>query len=253
MMATEVQSMPDIQQRPLPRYGEATLMSRYNPTSWASIFAGSLFGMMFQVWMAMLGVAIGASTVDPLKEANPFHGLGVGSGIWLGISIVIAAFLGGWVTGRLAGWRSRLESGVHGAVAWAVSNFVNFVLVGLIVGSMASGAAKVAGGVARGAGQAATAAGQTAGTIEANQPGAVQDQISGVINDVRDRAQTGLQQTRDAVQSGQAEQQARQVGDQTAKAVAGTSFGVVILMFLGLLAGVGGAVVGAPRRDVAHS
>jgi hypothetical protein len=204
--------------------------------SWGAVFAGTAVGLVCQLWLAMLGVAIGASTIDPLKEANPMSGIGTGSAIWLALTIIVASFIGGWVTGKLAGIPRRMESALHGATSWAAANIVNFLLISTVFGALIAGTASVAGNTAKAAGQAANAAGQAGGQGTINQ----------AANTARQEGQQLLNRGQQAVQSGQAQQQARQIGQKASKVAAGTSWGIVALMFLGLCAGVGGAVVGTP-------
>jgi hypothetical protein len=204
--------------------------------SWGAVLAGSAVGLVFQTWLAMLGVAIGASTIDPLKEANPMSGVGIGSVVWLGLSILLSSFVGGWVAGRLAGVPRRMESALHGAVSWAVATGATFLLMGTVFGAMLGGASKIAGGAMNAAGGAASAAGQAAGPNGIDQ----------AKNAITQGAQNLIDQGQNAIQSGQAQQQARQVGEKATKAVAGTSWGLVIVMFLGLCAGVGGASLATP-------
>lgn len=42
--------------------------------SWSAIFAGVIISMVVYLLLAILGTAIGASTLDPLKEQNPLDG-----------------------------------------------------------------------------------------------------------------------------------------------------------------------------------
>ena len=75
MANTEVRTQADIQNLPLRRSDDwAGVFSRI---SWGSVLAGSITGLIVQVWLSMLGVAVGASAIDPLQEANPAAGLDV--------------------------------------------------------------------------------------------------------------------------------------------------------------------------------
>jgi hypothetical protein len=203
--------------------------------SWGAVFAGTAVGLVFQLWLAMFGVAIGASTIDPLKEAHPMSGIGTGSAVWLVITIIAASFVGGWVTGKLAGIPRRTESALHGATSWAIATMASFLMITTVFGALMAGTAAVASGTLKAAGQAANTAGQAGGPGMVNQ----------AANTVRQGGQQLMNQGQQAIQSGQAQQQARQVGQQATKVAAGTSWGIVALMFLGLCAGVGGAIAGA--------
>ncbi len=49
--------------------------------SWGAIFAGAVITLVTQLALSILGIGIGASTVNPLNEQNSTSGLGAGAGI----------------------------------------------------------------------------------------------------------------------------------------------------------------------------
>src|SRR5262245_35491040 len=71
--------------------------------SWGAIIAGLIVTLVCQILLSMLGVAIGASSIEPLQEQKPLEGLGMSAAIWWIVSSLISLFLGGCVAGRLAG------------------------------------------------------------------------------------------------------------------------------------------------------
>ncbi len=233
---TETRASSDMPYVALRRYEDAAGPIAIRRVSWSSIFAGTALGLVCQLWLSMLGVAIGATAIDPLQEANPFSGLGAGSLVWLAVTILVASFIGGWTTGRLAGIPRVMESALHGALSWASANIVIYVLLGGVLGAAVAGTAKVADRAAQITAQAAPAVPQDVGA-------------PGTVDEVQRQAQQFINQGQAALQSGQAQQQARQVGDRASQAVAGTSWGLVIVMFLGLCAGVWGAIWGAPKAN----
>lgn len=68
-----------------------------------AVFAGIVVTLALQLILGILGLAIGANSINPLQEQNPASGLGTGTVIWFAISTLLALFSGGWVAGRLAG------------------------------------------------------------------------------------------------------------------------------------------------------
>jgi hypothetical protein len=223
MTPTEVRTQSDIRDLPLRRYEDRNGLAQPSRLiSWGAVFAGAAVGLVLQMWLTMLGVAIGASTIDPLREADPMEGLGVGSAVWLALSLIISSYVGGWVTGRLAGMADRVEAGLHGAASWAVVNLAAFLLVGTVLGGTMSGLTRITGQASNIVGSAVTGRG----------------------DDLRAQAGDLL---RDAQNQTASAANARQAGDRAAKAVSGTGWGVVILMFLGLCAGVAGAATTAPN------
>lgn len=90
--------------------------------------AGLVVGIALQMVLTLLGLAIGAWSID-LKEAQPAGGIPLGTGLWTGISMLISAFVGGYVTSRLSGAYLRSDGMYHGAVVWGV-NWLVFAWAG---------------------------------------------------------------------------------------------------------------------------
>ncbi|MBC7530676.1 MAG: hypothetical protein H7318_03795 [Oligoflexus sp.] len=65
--------------------------------SWPAILGGVVVALAVQLLLSLLGLAIGASTIDPLKEQNPMAGLATGTGIWFALTMIISLYAGGWV------------------------------------------------------------------------------------------------------------------------------------------------------------
>src|SRR5687768_13308876 len=84
-------------------YANSVVIPRTYRISWGAVFAGVVMGITVQVLLGSLGLGIGASTVNPAQEANPFAGLGVGAAIWLFGSTIVAYFASGWIAARMAG------------------------------------------------------------------------------------------------------------------------------------------------------
>lgn len=135
--------------------------------SWAAVFAGVVVALVVQLLLSLLGIGIGASTVNPVEEQNPVSGLGTGAGIWFGVSSLISLFAGGWVAGRMAGIPRRVDSLLHGVLTWSVATLLLFYFltstVGSIIGGtfrvLGSGLSAVASGVSAAAPEIADAAG----------------------------------------------------------------------------------------------
>lgn len=109
--------------------------------SWSAIFAGVILSVVIYLLLTILGTAIGATTIDPLKEQNPLDGLGTGAAIWTGLSMLISIGAGAFITGRLA----QREGTLHGLLMWAVNTlFVVWLAISLL-SSAVSGTASVIG------------------------------------------------------------------------------------------------------------
>ncbi|NJK87521.1 MAG: hypothetical protein HC906_17600 [Bacteroidales bacterium] len=63
--------------------------------SWGAIFAGALVMLVVMMLLSLLGIGIGAGTINPLSEQQPLEGLGTGTVVWWIISNLIAVLLAG--------------------------------------------------------------------------------------------------------------------------------------------------------------
>ncbi|HET9961643.1 MAG TPA: hypothetical protein VFQ34_04875 [Nitrospiraceae bacterium] len=87
---------------------------------WGAIFAGLAVGIATQMALALLGLAIGAWSID-LRDAQPAEGIPLGTGLWAGLSMLLSAFIGGYVASSLSGTSIRRDGLYHGAVLWGVT------------------------------------------------------------------------------------------------------------------------------------
>ncbi|HEY4136346.1 MAG TPA: hypothetical protein VGO34_14155 [Alphaproteobacteria bacterium] len=129
--------------------------------SWGAVIAGAIVAIAVGALLSVLGVAVGATTIDAVERASPSAGtLGLASGIWATFAALLAMGIGGYVAARLSGTTSNQDGILHGLTVWALA-----LLLGTAVA--ASSLASIAGVAVRGAGAAvggvAVAAGATAG------------------------------------------------------------------------------------------
>jgi hypothetical protein len=128
--------------------------------SWGAVLAGVITALAVQLVLSTLGLAIGASTIDPVQNGSPeASSLGIGAGVWYVISALLSVFAGGWVAGRLAGVPIRTDGMLHGFVTWALTTLLLFYLftttLGAIVGGAFSAVGSAVGGTARGSAEVA--------------------------------------------------------------------------------------------------
>src|SRR5688572_2691062 len=112
----------------------------YRHVSWSAIAAGLAVAMVVQIVLTMLGVSIGAATIQPLEENNPVEGLGIGAGIWWFITGLISLFVGAFVAGRLAGVFRKKDGALHGFLMWSTATVVAFSIAGVAGGFFGTGA-----------------------------------------------------------------------------------------------------------------
>ena len=108
-----------------------------NRVQWGPIIAGVLTAIATLLILTVLGLAIGASALEP-RDAG--ESLGIGAAIWGALSAIIAFFLGGWVAAKTA------------AVGGAGSGMINGLMVGetilaLLLWLAGTGVANVVGAI----------------------------------------------------------------------------------------------------------
>ncbi len=169
---TEV-TMPDVYQPEAPHIRDAPHISPATPAedartiminqiSWGAVLAGVVVALVTQIVLNMLGIGIGAATLEPAVGDNPSAtSFSIGAGIWFALSAILAALAGGYAAGRLAGVPRESTAGWHGLTAWALTTLVIFYLLGSTVGGILGGAYR---GVTNTLGSVASAVGSTAET-----------------------------------------------------------------------------------------
>ena len=158
--------------------------------SWGAVLAGGVVAVTTGAMLNVLGVAIGATAMDPMVpgESPAASLLGMAGGIWLLVANLIGLAVGGWVAARLSGTTDDTDGVLHGLSVWAIGFLLSAVLLGNVVSGVTStafrGASSIIGGTMQGAGQAVGQAAQ-----------AVAPQLSGAVdpNALVQRLQEGLQ------------------------------------------------------------
>lgn len=131
---------------PAPGHYNNTLVEPVNSVplkriSWSAVFAGVIISMVVYLLLSILGTAVGASTIDPLKEQNPLDGLGMGAAIWTGASMLISIAAGAYASGRLA----QREGALHGLLMFGVNTLICAWFLLVVVNNAMSGAMSVVG------------------------------------------------------------------------------------------------------------
>lgn len=140
-----------------------------NKVSWGAILAGVVTALVTQLILNMIGIGIGASTLDPVANDNPAAStFSIGAGIWWALSGIIAAFVGGYVASRLSGRPKESTGGWHGLTSWAATTLLVFYLLSTAVGSLVGGAFNTVSSAIGGLGRTASSAVQSAAPALAN-------------------------------------------------------------------------------------
>src|SRR5258708_27229632 len=165
--------MPDVYQPEAPHIRDAPHISPATPAedartiminqvSWGAVLAGVVVALVTQIVLNMLGIGIGAATLNPVAGDSPSPtSFSIGAGIWFALSGIVAALAGGYTAGRLAGAPKESTAGWHGLTTWALTTLVIFYLLGSTVGGILGGAYR---GMTSALGSVASAAGSTAQT-----------------------------------------------------------------------------------------
>ncbi len=125
-------------------YDPAYARLNYSPLkriSWSAIFAGVVVSMVVYLLLAILGTAIGATTIDPLKEQHPLEGIATGAAIWTGLNMLISVAAGGFISGRLA----HREGALHGVLMFGINTLICTWLLISVANTAMSGAANIMG------------------------------------------------------------------------------------------------------------
>lgn len=131
-----------------------------------AIIAGAAVATAVGLMLNLLGVAVGATTIDPQSPgATPGAGaMTLAAGAWLLVSTLIGLGLGGYIAARLSGNVDKADSALHGLSVWALAFLVGTAVAGSYATgaarTVASGAGSALGGAVQGLGSVAGAAGQ---------------------------------------------------------------------------------------------
>lgn len=125
--------------------------------SWGAILAGVAIALSLQLLFNLLGLGIGASTIDPGHGDTPGAGLAVGAGIWFAISALLSLWAGGWAAGHLAGVPNNKDGMLHGFTTWSMTTLATIMLLSSAVGGIIGGSASILGKAASMSGQGAQA------------------------------------------------------------------------------------------------
>ena len=153
-----------------------------NKVSWGAVLAGVVVSLVAHLILNMIGIGVGASTVDVAAADNPAAStFSIGAAIWWTVSGIIAAFVGGYTAGRLSGKPKNTTAGWHGLTTWALTTLLIFWLLSSAVGGILGGIYNTVSSAVGSVGSAAGTAAQSAAPSLAN----VTDPFSQIEQSVR--------------------------------------------------------------------
>lgn len=153
-----------------------------NRVSWGAILAGVAAALVMQILLNVLGVGIGASSLDAASAGNnpSASGASMTAGIWWTLSGIIASLVGGVAAGRLCGTSDGNTARWHGFVSWCVTTLVVFYLLTSALGGIIGGTFSALGSTLGGAGRAAASA--ASGVAQNTDGDALQAQVRRLVN-----------------------------------------------------------------------
>src|ERR1041384_7051260 len=141
-----------------------------NRVAWGAVLAGVVVALVAQLILNMIGVGIGASTLDPGAGADQnasARGFSIGAAAWWTVSGILAALAGGFAAGRLSGEPKETTAAWHGLTSWGFTTLVVFWLLPSTIGGILGGAYR---GLTDTAGGAFKTAAETAAPALAANP-----------------------------------------------------------------------------------
>ncbi len=122
---------------------------------WGPIWAGLLSAFFALLVLSLLGLAIGASTVNTgaAVQGTGNQNAGSYSAIWAGISAIIAFLIGGYVAGRTAAVHERGWAALNGALVFLLALPILLWLASQGLGALIGNANHIAGGLGINLGQ----------------------------------------------------------------------------------------------------
>jgi hypothetical protein len=211
------------------RMGEATPLpyARHWKFSWGAVFAGTMVGIGTWILLHLLGMGIGLTAIDP-DDVHSLRGSGMTTGIWSLVAPIVAMFVGGLAAARVAGPMPPLGAVIHGAVLWSLATVASTILLVSLVSAMVGGAARMGGRAA----------------FDANGI-AMNEQMR-----TSRAAPEAAEQPGDAATRGQMRrnEEMRGAALQAAETTGKGLLGLFLAMLLGLVAALGGAILGDARE-----
>ena len=153
-----------------------------NHAAWSAILAGVVAALVVQLLLNILGVGLGASSVNAMNTGdNPTaSGAGTTAAIWVVVSGIVASLIGGAVAGRLSGTSDTNTARWHGFLSWCVATLAIFYLLSSAAGGLIGGAASALGGTVSAVGRGAASA---ASGVAANTDGdTLKAQVQRLVN-----------------------------------------------------------------------
>jgi hypothetical protein len=91
------------------------------PVNWSAVWVGALASVAAVVLFGLIGIAVGAQSVEATSRVVDLHKIGIGTLIFSICAAFFAFVIGGWCAGKVAGILRAEPAMLHGAVAWLLA------------------------------------------------------------------------------------------------------------------------------------
>ena len=146
---------------------------------WGSAIAGTLVAVAVGFTLLLLGVAIGATAINPWQGASEqAPGWTLAGGLWVIFSNLVALQVGAYVAVRAARWPDHHGGLLQGLVVWALAFTVAAGVLGFGVAGVLTDGVSASDAASRAVDAAQIATGEASGSAPTLTPGevdAVQD------------------------------------------------------------------------------
>ncbi len=157
--------------------------------SWAAIIAGVVIALSIQLLLNLLGIGIGASTINPAQGDTSGSGLAIGAGVWFVVSALISLFVGAWAASRSAGISESEDGVLQGFTTWGLTTIATLLLLTSAVGGLIGGSASLLGKAIDAGGHGLSSASPVLSSLASQAtgitPAQVQQQAGDLVSDPR--------------------------------------------------------------------
>lgn len=182
-----------------PTYGSSVYVSERdeevtlpikNRVQWGPIIGGLVSALTIFLLLTVLGIAIGASVLDPNNAGDD---AGIWAALWGAISIIAAFFVGGWVAAKTSAVGGSFGGLMNGLLVGAAGLLLVIYLTATGLGNLFGTLSSSVGDIVNAAAQVADDAAQVA-EEEGVTPEEAEEQAGDVVEDAQEQVAETVEQ-----------------------------------------------------------